>query len=258
MQATQEELDVLRQGGKRLATIMEELVAMVAPGVSTADLEEHAQERAYVLGDTPAFLGYQPSGANRPYPAALCTSVNEQVVHGIPNEEPYMFKNGDIVTLDMGLVHEGLVTDMAVTVGVENISDEVKRLIDAAQEALTVALETARAGNTTGDIGHAVQRTAEKYGYSVPRELGGHGVGNDVHEEPFIPNFGTPGSGTTLTAGMILAIEPIIIQGKGAIVLADDGYTYKTHDGSWAAQFEHSVRITEGSPEILTISNVRV
>lgn len=246
------QLSVLREGGKRLAHAMDEVAKMVVPGVNTQQLEDKARDMLSRDGDTPAFLGYTPEGADRPYPAALCTSINEQVVHGIPNEEPYTFKEGDVVTLDMGLIHKGLVTDMARTVVVGTAREETNKLAAVAEEALTAALIVARAGNTTGDIGHAVETVAAHYGFSVPRELGGHGVGNSVHEEPFIPNFGTPGTGTLLEKNMVLAIEPIIIAGHGAIALAPDGYTYVTRDHSWSTQFEHTVVITDGAPEILT------
>jgi len=245
---------ILAEGGRRLATIMNELIAMVGVGVSTESLDTRARELANAGGDTPAFLNYQPHGADRPYPATICTSTNDEIVHGIPNEHPYIFKDGDIVTLDMGLIHDGLVTDMAITVPVGNVDDDGQKLIDAAREALASALKTARVGNTTGDIGYAVETVAKKYGFSVPRELGGHGVGSAVHEEPFIPNLGKQGSGTTLEEKMVLAIEPIIIEGECGIDLDEDGYTYTTKDGSRATQFEHTVIITDGDPQILTVA----
>jgi len=249
---SEKDLSVLRESGARLAKIMDELVSMVDVGVSTDTLDERARNLARAGGDKPAFLGYQPHGAGRPYPATLCTSVNEQVVHGIPNEDPYVFQNGDVVTLDMGLIHEGFITDMAFTVGVGEIDKDAQRLIAAAREALSAAISVARAGNTTGDIGNAVETVAQKYGFSVSRELGGHGVGEQVHEEPFIPNFGIQGQGTELVKGMVLAIEPIIIEGEGNIELEDDGYTYCTKDGSRATQFEHTVLVTDRDPKILT------
>lgn len=243
---------LLHESGARLAAIMEELVTMAKSGVSTKMLDTHARELARSGGDTASFLDYQPHGAPRPYPAALCTSVNDAVVHGIPNETPYILREGDIVTLDMGITHKGYVTDMAYTVGVGTINTQDRTLISAAKEALKQALAVAHVGNTTGDIGHAVETVAQQYGYSVARELGGHGVGKQVHEAPFIPNFGVPGSGAPLEEGMVVAIEPIIIAGSGEIVLDRDGYTYRTQDGSRAAQFEHTVVITRGAPEMLT------
>jgi len=245
-------IETLREGGSRLATIMEKIVDMVAPDVSTEAIDAHARKLVAEGGDKAAFLGYQPQGSARPYPAAICVSVNEEVVHGIPNETPRALKEGDVITLDMGLVHERLITDMAFTVGVGRIEKSVQKLIDVAREALNSAIDTARAGNTTGDIGHIVEEIAKKYGFSVPRELGGHGVGEHVHEQPFIPNFGQPGSGVKLEKGMVLAIEPIIVAGKGIIELDNDGYTYKTRDKSRATQFEHTVIVTDDKPEILT------
>lgn len=243
---------VLREGGQRLASFLEKLTDRVVPGVTTQELNSRALELIQSSGDEAAFLGYTPSGASRPYPAALCTSVNDEVVHGIPNEKERALMEGDIVTLDMGLIHQGLFTDMAITVPVGEIDKEDERLIAAAREALTMAIGAARAGNTTGDIGAVVEATAARYGFTTPHELGGHGVGRAVHEEPFVPNFGTSGSGVTLEEGMVLAIEPIIIAGNSLVVLDDDGYTYRTKDGSRAAQFEHTVMVTNGVAEVVT------
>ncbi|MCI0619983.1 type I methionyl aminopeptidase [Candidatus Wolfebacteria bacterium] len=252
MKATEKELKILREGGKRLATILHELSMHIVPGVSTDTLNGEALELAHRYGGEPAFLGYTPGGASRPYPAAICMSVNEEVVHGVPNEHPKVLREGDVVTLDMGLVHNGLITDMAITVPVGKVDVETARLISAAREALTVAIAAARIKCTTGDIGAVVEATAKRHGFSTPHELGGHGVGRSVHEEPFIPNFGKPGTGVRFEEGMVLAIEPIIIAGKGDIVLASDGFTYVTKDGTRAAQFEHTVVVTDGNPEILT------
>jgi methionyl aminopeptidase len=246
------EREALREGGKRLATILQELSMRVVPGISTDFLNGEALKLVHRQGDEPAFLGYTPGGAARPYPAALCVSVNEEVVHGVPNEHPKILREGDVVTLDMGLVHNGLVTDMAVTVPVGKVDVATARLISAAREALTVAVAAARSKCTTGDIGAVVEATAKRHGFSTPHELGGHGVGRAVHEEPFIPNFGKPGTGVKLEEGMVLAIEPIIILGKSDIKLAPDGFTYVTKDGSRAAQFEHTVVVTDKNPEILT------
>lgn len=247
------ELEILREGGKRLATILHELSMRIVPGVSTDTLNGEALELAHRYGGEPAFLGYTSGGASRPYPAAICMSVNEEVVHGVPNEHPKVLREGDVVTLDMGLVYNGLITDMAVTVPVGKVHVETARLISAAREALTVAIAAARVKCTTGDIGAVVEATAKRYGYTTPHDLGGHGVGYAVHEEPFIPNFGKPGTGVKLEKDMVLAIEPIVIAGKGDIVLAPDGFTYVTKDGSRSAQFEQTVVVTEGSPEVLTM-----
>lgn len=246
------EKEILREGGKRLASFLEKVGDRVVPGVTTRELNGLALELLKSSEDEAAFLNYTPTGAPRPYPAALCTSVNDEVVHGIPNEKERVLMGGDIVTLDMGLIHGGLFTDMAVTLSVGESSVEDKRLIATAQEALTFAIGAARAGNTTGDIGAVVEATAARHGFTTPHELGGHGVGRAVHEEPFVPNFGTPGSGVTLEEGMVLAIEPIIIAGDSSIILDDDGYTYRTKDSSRVAQFEHTIIVTDGRPEIVT------
>ena len=247
------ELETLREGGKRLARVMESVVARIAPGVTTEELEDHARAEIEKLGDVPAFLGYQPGGATRPYPAAICTSVNDEVVHGIPNKHPRTLKEGDIITVDIGLVHNKLITDMAYTVSVGQ-SELNERLINTAQEALKRAIAAARPGNTTGDIAHAVESFVKGKGFSVPHELGGHAVGRAVHEEPFIPNVGNPGEGETLERGMVLAIEPIVMEKGGEVVLESDGYTFRSSDGGRAAQFEHTIIVTDGDAEIVTIA----
>ncbi len=249
---TQEQRDILREGGKHLAQLLHTLGEAAKPGVSTQELEDLARELIDEMGDKPATLGYTPSGCARPYPAALCVSVNQEIVHGIPNENPKILKEGDIVSIDCLLNHKGLIVDSCTTVGVGQISQERQRLINAAKEALLAAITTARQGLAVGDIGHAVEQVAHKYGYSVPRELGGHGVGQRVHEEPFIPCYGKPGTGERLVEGQVLAIEPILIAGKGRIKAMPDGYTYESADGSDSAQFEHTVIVGKSSAEVLT------
>lgn len=253
MQFTDQELDILREAGRRLAIIMREVTDAIQPGTTTQMIEDHARQLIAANGDTGAFLGYQPVGAPRAFPAVSCTSINEEVVHGIPNERDYVLKDGDIITVDIGLVHEGMVADMAHTV-VVGTSAQMERLRDVAVAARTKAIEAAVVGNTTGDIGYTVQSFVEREGFSVPSELGGHGVGHRVHDEPFVPNVGRPGSGVPLKAGMVLAIEPIVIAGNPSITLLADGYTYVTQDSSPSAQFEHTVLITENGPEILTVA----
>ena len=255
MKFTDEQLTTLREAGRRLATVMDAVTDAIKPGTTTQEIEEHTQSLIKELGDTPAFYGYQPVGAPRAFPAAACTSINEEVVHGIPNERDRVLQGGEIITVDIGLIHEGMVADMAHTVVVGTGDAETVRLRDVALAARKKAIAAAVPGNTTGDIGHAVQTYVENEGFNVPRELGGHGVGHRVHDEPFVPNFGTPGSGIPLQAGMALAIEPIVIAGKPQIELLPDGYTYVTVDDSRSAQFEHTVLITENGPEILTAIN---
>lgn len=247
------EIETLRQGGKNHATILSALSAIVRPGVSTLILEEEALRLIKAVGDKPAFLGYQPAGAPRPYPAALCISINDEIVHGIPNEADRVINDGDIVSLDLGIIHKGLITDAAVTVPVGNVDDESRKLISTARLALEKGIEQALPGNTVGDIGFAISSVVKPTGFSLAKDLAGHGVGYSVHEEPFVPNFGYPGKGERLVPGMVIAIEPMVNVGKGNIKFADDGYTIKTRDGSRSAHFEHTVAITEKGHIILTL-----
>jgi len=247
-----EEKEVLREGGRRLARILGALKEKVLPGISTLDLETLTRDLINEGGDKAAFLGYSPRGAKRPFPAALCVSVNEEIVHGIPNEDPRILQEGDIVTLDLGLAHKGLITDSAITVGVGKISTSSKQLMNATRECLNAGIRACRAGGTTGDIGHAIEEESKKYPFGLVRDLGGHGVGRKVHDEPYVPNFGTQGEGDMLEFGQVIAIEPQLTLGRGEIELAKDGYTYETRDGSVSAHFEHTVLVTEGGCEVLT------
>jgi methionyl aminopeptidase len=249
---TPEEIEIMREGGRRNARILEELAKAARPGVSTKDLDDLAAKFIAEGGDKSAVLGYKPYGANRPYPASLCVSVNDAVVHGIPNENPSVLKEGDIVTLDLTLWHEGLITDMAVTVPVGKVDKEAKDLMKATQKALKLALEQAKPGNTTGHIGQAVEAYIAPLGYGIVEELAGHGVGYSVHEDPYVPNYGEAGEGDRLIPGMVIAIEPIINEGTRKIRLDKDGYTYRTADGSRSAHFEATVVITEKGHEVLT------
>jgi methionyl aminopeptidase len=242
----------LIEGGKRLAAILRTLAATVAPGVTTEELDDLAEERIRQGGDEPSFLGYTPGGARRPYPATLCVSINDEVVHGIPNESVKTLKEGDIVSLDLGLTHNGIVVDAAITVPVGAVADETKQLLLATERALAAGIQSAVLGNRVGDIAHAIQEEIERADFKVIKELGGHGVGELVHEEPFIPNHGRRGSGPKLVEGMVLALEPISSAGKAAIVLAPDGYTFRTKDGSLSAHFEHTILIEKGGARIIT------
>jgi methionyl aminopeptidase len=249
---TPEEIERLKEGGKHLAAILHELTKLVAPGVSTMAFEDKARDMLSDFRDDASFMGYTPYGAPRPYPASVCVSINDEIVHGIPNENPRNLVEGDIVTLDMGVVHDGLFVDGAVTIAVGKVSEEVKKLMQATKESLQAGIDAARAGNTVGHIGAAVEAVAEQYGFALAEDLCGHGVGYGVHEEPFVPNFGKPGEGPKLKPGMVLAIEPMLTLGKGAIKLDSDGYTYRTQDGSLAAHYEHTVIITDGDPIVVT------
>ena len=251
---TKKEIEILREGGKRLARVLDALTAEVKPGISTRELNDLALKLITEGGDTPSFLGYSPTGARRPFPAALCVSINDEVVHGIPNEEEKILKEGDIVTLDAGLIHEGLFTDSAVTVGVGKIDGKAEKLLEVTKKALMAGIKAVKDGATTGDVGHAVESCAKSSGtnFSIVRILAGHGVGYAVHEEPFVPNFGRRGEGTPLKAGMVIAIEPMFNEGGGEVILDKDGYTYRTRDGSRSAHFEHTVVVTAQGAEILT------
>ena len=250
---SEEGIALLRESGKRLARVMKTLGKAVNPDVSLDTLDALTEEEIRKGGDTPALLGYMPWGAKRPFPASICISVNEEVVHGIPNENPHVLKEGDLISFDCCLDHKGMIADMAFTIGVGAIDEDAKRLLRATREALEAGIAAARGGNHIGDIGVAIDTVAHSYGYGNVYELGGHGVGYKVHEEPYIPNYGTPGTGAELIPGMVLAIEPMFTEGTdGRVKLMKDGYTYVARDGSRSAHFEHTIVITEGAPEILT------
>jgi len=250
---TPEDIAVLREGGRRLAHVVKEVASLVRAGVSIHELDEKAESLIRAYGDEPAFLGYTPRGARRKYPATMCISVNEEVVHGIPTEDPRVLKDGDVISLDCGLAHKGLITDHAVTVIVGEGDASAQTLVRATAEALDAAVREARAGNHVGDIGAAVENVAARYNLGVAYELGGHGVGYAVHEEPYISNTGNKGEGELLKEGMVLALEPIFTEGMdGRVKLLKDGYTYVTRDGTRAAHFEHTLVITKDGPEVLT------
>ncbi|MBX4198426.1 type I methionyl aminopeptidase [Candidatus Parcubacteria bacterium] len=250
---TKKDIEILREGGKRLAHILQAVAKHVKPGVSTAFLNDKAEELIKAGGDTSAFFKYKPKGALRPYPASLCVSINDEVVHGIPNEKPRLLKEGDIVSLDLGLIHKKLITDHAITTGVGKISEDAEKLLEVTKEALMVGIKQARPGKKTGDIGYAIQEYVKPHRLGIIEELAGHGVGYAVHEDPFVPNFGMPGEGALLKPGMVIAIEPMFTLSGPEVKLMSDGYTYKTRDGSLAAHFEHTIVITDGDPEILTM-----
>ncbi|MDQ5971293.1 MAG: Methionine aminopeptidase [Patescibacteria group bacterium] len=248
---TKEEIEIIREGGKRLATILAKVGKMVAPGVTTAELDEYAYKLIKEGGDTPAFLNYKPEGHHKAFPASLCTSTNSEVVHGIPSKRRVL-KEGDIICIDLGIKHKGYFTDHAITVPVGKISQKDQKLIDDTKEAMMVGIWAAKNGNTTGDIGYAIESFVNKK-YGIVRELSGHGVGIEIHEDPYIPNFGKAGKGVKLIPGMIIAIEPMLTNGKANIEVLNDGYTIITADGSKAAHFEHTILITKDEPEILTM-----
>ncbi len=250
---TPNEIEILREGGKRLAFILNEVAKKVKPGVSTLELDQYALKLIKDGGDEPAFLGYKPDGAPYPYPASLCTSVNDEVVHCVP-EEGRILKEGDIVSIDLGLKHKGLFTDHAMTVSVGKTDKESLHLMETTRRALLAGVEAARAGNHAGDIGFAIQDFVKPFGYGIVKELAGHGVGRKIHEDPYIPNYGSRGKGAKLVPGMVIAIEPMLNLGKPDI-LFEDGYAVRTKDGKKSAHFEHTILITEREPEILTSLN---
>ncbi len=256
MIATKNDIPALREGGKRLARVLRTVAHAAVPGASTADLNTLAEKLIRDQGDVPVLIGYTPHGAERPYPATLCVSLNDEVVHGIPNEHPRIIEAGDIVSLDCVLSHERLMVDAAITMLAGNGEPEhdkkARALFKATEEALKAGIEAARSGNHIGDISAAIEAVGVEAGYGIVFELGGHGVGNAVHEEPYIPNVGDAGTGVELVPGMVIAIEPMFTEGTPRVELMPDGYTFKTKDGSRAAHFEHTVLVTDGAPEILT------
>lgn len=249
---TPDEIEILRESGRRLARIMEELKKAVRPGISTFELDQLGEKLIRDGGDVPAFLGYKPAGASHPYPATVCISVNDEAVHGIPSKERIL-KPGDIVSLDSGLIHKGLISDMCTTVPVGDVDANAHKLIHTTYEALMAGIAVAKKGARLGDIGAAIEAVIKGTGLSIVKDLGGHGVGHKVHELPHIFHFGKAGTGEVLQKGMVITIEPTIAEGDSEIVLGDDGYTYLTADGSRTAQFEHTIVITDDEPEILTV-----
>lgn len=250
---TQEEIDILREGGRRLATYLNELVAMVKPGITARELEDKALELIASQGDEPAFKGHKDRKGDKPYPSSLCLSINDVFVHSPASDNGAVIQEGDVVKLDFGIKHNGLYTDHAHTViAGEKKDPEDETMIRLAYEAMALGIAEARVGNTTGDIGYAVEQIARQNGLGYPRNLAGHGVGRAVHEEPHVPNFGAPGSGEVLVEGLVIAIEPMFCRGKGDLYIDKDGYSYRTKDGSRTAHVEHTVIITKDGPEILT------
>lgn len=247
---TDKEISKLKTGGKRLANMLQKLKAYTEVGTPLADITKKAK----ILipeEDKAAFYQYQPTGAPRPYPDHVCVSVNEEIVHGIGSESEYVLQDGDVVSLDMGLTHEDLITDSAITFVVGESNKEKDQLLATCKQALEAGVAQAEAGNHVGDISAAIQEAVGP-NYAIFRQLVGHGVGYSVHEQPTIPNVGNKGTGPELPAGAVVAIEPMIGVGGKDIKQDSDGYTYRTADDSLSAHFEHTIAITEDGPEILT------
>nr|HID59230.1 type I methionyl aminopeptidase [Desulfobacterales bacterium] len=238
------ELEKIRKSNVIVADILEILKERVRPGIDTLTLNDLAEKLAYKRGCKPAFKGY------RGFPFSLCTSLNNQVVHGFPSKEP--LKEGDILSIDFGVVHDGYYGDAALTVPVGSVSEEALRLINVTREALYLGIEQARVGNRLFDISYAIQAHVEASGFSVVRKFVGHGIGKELHEEPQIPNYGTPGTGPRLKEGMVFAIEPMVNAGGSDVETLEDGWTAVTKDGSLSAHFEHTIAITGNGPIILS------
>ena len=239
------EIEKMKRSGHIVREVLEYVRGLVAPGVSTMDLERAAEKKIEEAGAKPAFKGYYD------YPCVLCTSINQEIVHGIPSEKRVL-KTGDIVSIDCGVVLDGYYGDAAITVPVVDVSAELKKLLEVTEASLYRGIEAARMGNTVGDVGAAVQELVEANGFSVVREFVGHGIGTRLHEEPQVPNFGTRGHGARLREGMVLAIEPMVNFGKPGTKLLKDKWTAVTEDGSPSAHFEHCVAVTKNGPLILT------
>ena len=242
---SERELKLMRKAGSAVALILEEMAGKVRPGISTGELDRYAETRCKELGVVPVFKGYHG------FPASVCISINDEVVHGIPSPKRIL-EDGDIVGLDFGVSYEGWFGDSARTVPVGKISPQAQQLIDVTRESLFKGIEQCRDGNRVSDIGHAVQKYVEGFGYGVVREFVGHGIGRALHEEPQIPNYGPKGKGIMLKVGMVLAIEPMINAGGHEVKVLKDGWTAVTQDRSLSAHFEHTVAITANGPEILT------
>ncbi|NOR21965.1 MAG: type I methionyl aminopeptidase [Candidatus Aminicenantes bacterium] len=243
----EEEISTIRKSNQIVAKILTELGKMITPGVQTKELDEYAELRVKEMNAIPAFKGY------RGYPASLCTSINEEIVHGIPSSR--RLRDGDIISLDFGVLYEGYYGDAAVTYPVGEITPKAKKLIKAAEETFYKGMEQMKPGKRISDISFAIQSHVESQGFSVIRAFVGHGIGLSLHEEPQVPNFGSPGRGPKLKSGMVLAIEPMIAMGDWDVEILDDNWTAITRDRSLSAHYEHTVAITQKGPEILSLSD---
>ena len=239
------EIGLMRRGGHILSEVMDRLRTSVKPGMSTLEIDTDVEEFIRARGAVPAFKGY------RGFPATVCISINEEVVHGIPSSSRHV-KEGDIVGLDLGCIVEGYYADCAFTLAVGEVPPRVQELLDVTRESLERGITECRPGRRLSDVSHAIQSHVERHGFSVVRAFVGHGIGRALHEEPQVPNFGDPGRGPQLKPGMVIAIEPMVTLGSHDVKILDDGWTAVTRDGSLAAHFEHTVAVTEDGPEVLT------
>lgn len=248
---SEKEIQIMQEGGEILAKILKELAGAVRPGIATQDLEKLAKELVFKFGARSSFLNYNG------YPAVLCTSVNDEIVHGVPSAR--ILEKGDLLKLDMGVLWKGFHSDSAVTVLVGNKVPLFNKgtllkskLIKVTREALEIGIKQARSGNTLGDVGSAIQKYVEKNGFGVVRDLVGHGIGRELHEPPQVPNYGRSGEGVRLESGMVIAIEPMVVTGDWKIQEGPDGFVFQTKDGDLAAHFEHTIAITDKGPLVLT------
>ncbi|MGI5912019.1 MAG: type I methionyl aminopeptidase [Syntrophomonadaceae bacterium] len=249
---TPEEIEKMRTAGEAVAGILEKLRLMIHPGISTGQLNVIAEEECSKIGAIPLFKNYpHPRKGKKPFPGAICTSVNEQVVHGIPGDR--VLEDGDIISVDFGLQLNGFASDAAITIPVGEVSTEAKELIFHTEQALMQGIQNAISGKRLGHISFAIQKYAEEHGLSVVRDFVGHGIGRKMHEDPQVPNFGTPNEGPILKEGMTIAIEPMLNKGTHDVFIQSDNWTVVTRDGKLSAHFEHTVAITDHGPEILTM-----
>jgi methionyl aminopeptidase len=242
---SKDEIEKIRKACRIVGMVLSELETHVEPGRTTAELDQLAEKMILKLGGKPAFKGY------RGFPATLCASINDEVVHGIPSQQRVL-KEGDIIGLDLGAIVDGYYGDAAITVSVGSVPDETERLIRVTKESLSLGIQQVEAGKRVSDISHAIQAHVEKAGFSIVTDFVGHGIGRNLHEDPQIPNFGKPGQGPRLKSGMTLAIEPMVNMGSGAVKILEDNWTAVTQDGKLSAHFEHTVLVGDGAAEILT------
>ena len=247
---TEDEIELLRQSNLLVGRTLAEVAKIIKPGVTTAELDSIAEQFIRDHGAVPTFKGFPNPNGNMPFPASLCTSVNNQVVHGIPGD--YCLKDGDIVSVDCGVLLNGFCGDSAYTFCVGEVSPEIRQLLKTTKEALYLGIENAVHGRRLGDIGYSIQHTCESAGYEVVREFVGHGIGREMHEDPQVPNYGRRGTGTLLKNGMCLAIEPMITLGSRQIIMENDQWSISTRDGKCAAHYEHTVAVRPGKADILS------
>ena len=242
---SRDEIAIMKEAGRIVSGVRDLLIDSLHPGMVELELDEIARREFKKAGVIPTFLGYHG------YPATVCVSINDEIVHGIPDKRE--IKDGDVVSIDIGCTYEGFVADTAVSAGVGNVSPEARNLIDVTREAVWRGIRAARAGSKTGDIGHAIQTYVESQGLAIVREYVGHGVGRQMHEDPQVPNYGKPDTGTPLRKGMVIAIEPMVNLGDWRTKRDDDEWTVRTIDGALSAHFEHTLAITDGEAEVLTL-----